>query len=111
MDSQPQRLTLLGRLVIVLVIGGCLYGAWWFLYGSKRAGGATPADSVGGSASAPLSDPSGATTIGIAMGTEKARWLEWAVTQFGQSREGRGIRVQLIPMGSLEGAQAVLNGD
>src|SRR5262249_54430498 len=53
----------------------------------------------------------GATTIGIAYGTEKQRWFEWAVSEFQRAREGRGIRVQLLPMGSLEGAQAVLNGD
>ena len=38
----------------------------------------------------------------MAYGTEKQRWLQSAVEQFAQSREGRGIRVELIPMGSIE---------
>ena len=49
--------------------------------------------------------------IGIAYGTEKRHWLEWAVKEFAQSPEGRGIRVNLIPFGSMEAAHAILGGD
>jgi ABC-type Fe3+ transport system substrate-binding protein len=49
--------------------------------------------------------------IGIAYGTEKQRWLLWAVDRFKQTSEGKHIHVDLIPMGSLEGAHAALNGD
>ncbi len=49
--------------------------------------------------------------IGIAYGTEKRNWLEWAAGQFAATDEGRRIQVRLIPMGSLEGAHAVLDGD
>jgi hypothetical protein len=49
--------------------------------------------------------------IGIAYGTEKERWLKWAVDEFAKTRDGKKIKVNLIPMGSLEGAHALLNGD
>jgi ABC-type glycerol-3-phosphate transport system substrate-binding protein len=49
--------------------------------------------------------------LGIAYGTEKQRWLEWAVEQFKTTSEGKHIHINLIPMGSLEGAHAALKGD
>ncbi len=49
--------------------------------------------------------------IGVAYGTEKRYWLEWAVEEFKATREGKSIRVHLIPMGSLEGAHAIIDGD
>jgi hypothetical protein len=49
--------------------------------------------------------------IGIAYGTEKRTWLEWATQEFAATDAGRRIRVQLIPMGSLESAHAILDGD
>jgi Ca-activated chloride channel family protein len=49
--------------------------------------------------------------FGIAYGTEKRDWLIWAVEQFKLSPEGKHIHVNLIPMGSLEGARAILGGD
>jgi Ca-activated chloride channel family protein len=49
--------------------------------------------------------------IGIVYGTEKTTWLQWANKEFAKSDEGRNIRVTLIPMGSMEGAHAVLDGD
>ncbi len=52
-----------------------------------------------------------AVEIGIAYGTEKRTWLEWAVQEFGTTEEGKRIRIKLIPMGSLEGAHAIVDGD
>jgi ABC-type Fe3+ transport system substrate-binding protein len=49
--------------------------------------------------------------IGIAYGTEKRNWLEWAAQEFAASNAGQHVRVQLIPMGSLESAHAILDGD
>jgi Bacterial extracellular solute-binding protein len=49
--------------------------------------------------------------IGIAYGTEKKRWLENAVQQFVQTSEGKNIKIDLIPRGSLGGAQAILASD
>src|SRR5262249_54341107 len=44
--------------------------------------------------------------IGIAYGTEKQRWLQEAVTDFAAVPEGKNIKINLIPMGSIEGGQA-----
>ena len=52
-----------------------------------------------------------AVELDIAYGTEKQRWLEWAVQEFAKTRDGKRIKINLIPMGSLEGAHALLNGD
>ena len=52
-----------------------------------------------------------AVEIGVAYGTEKRTWLEWAVREFANSEDGSRIRVNLIPMGSVEGARAVVEGD
>lgn len=49
--------------------------------------------------------------IGIAYGTEKKKWLQWAVEEFAKTPEGKNVTVNLIPMGSIEGAKAVLNQD
>ena len=68
-------------------------------------------------ASTPAGSPRGSRRqpqvieIGVAYGTEKRNWLEWATEEFAASDDGRQIRVQLIPMGSLESAHAILDGD
>jgi len=46
--------------------------------------------------------------IGIAYGTEKKEWLEWAVREFNQTEAGKKVKIQLIPMGSVEGAEVLL---
>ncbi len=48
--------------------------------------------------------------INIAYGTEKQQWLEAATAEFRKGTAGRGINVNLLGMGSMEGAQAVLDG-
>jgi hypothetical protein len=49
--------------------------------------------------------------LGVAYGTEKRSWLEWAEREFSTTPDGRQIRVRLIPLGSLESAHAILDGD
>ncbi|MCA8910391.1 MAG: substrate-binding domain-containing protein [Planctomycetes bacterium] len=49
--------------------------------------------------------------IGIAYGTEKERWLKEAVTEWEKTPGARQVKVNLIPMGSIEGAHAVLAED
>ena len=49
-------------------------------------------------------------TINVAYGTEKTKWLEGALTAFRATPQGRRIVVKLLPMGSVQGAEAVLNG-
>jgi len=98
------------RLIIVLAIVGCLYGAYHYLYRNKSGTGgpdSQPSDTSPGS-----SGPRGPVVdLGIAYGTEKKTWLEWAVQQFASAPEGRHIKITLIPKGSLEGAQALVAGD
>jgi eukaryotic-like serine/threonine-protein kinase len=48
--------------------------------------------------------------INIAYGTEKQQWLEAAISEFHNTSAGRLISVNLFGMGSMEGAQAVLDG-
>jgi ABC-type Fe3+ transport system substrate-binding protein len=68
----------------------------------KEAVKASPLPSVAGMS---------AIELGIAYGTEKRRWLKSAVDQFAQTEAGGKIRVNLLPMGSLEGAHAILERD
>jgi ABC-type Fe3+ transport system substrate-binding protein len=102
--SDGPKLTFLGKAFIFLFIVGCIVGAYYLFVGKKSLqetkdkatallGGGPPIE------------------IGIAYGTEKQRWLEWAVAEFTKTSEGKRIKVNLIPMGSLEGAHALLSGD
>jgi len=102
-------LTLLGKLFVAVFVAGCVVGAFYLFAGRfpwQPASGHGPAKSV-----LDLGGSSNNVEIGIAYGTEKKRWLEWAVEQFAGTREGRSIHINLIPMGSLEGAHAILAGD
>lgn len=107
-SSSGPKLTFAGKLFVFLFVAACLYGAYYLFLrkpiGIRQEGGKDE------SSSGLLSDRS-AVRIGIAYGTEKDRWLKWAAAEFKESDEGRRIEVELIPMGSLEGAQAVLSGD
>jgi serine/threonine protein kinase len=55
--------------------------------------------------------PADPVEIGIAYGTEKRSWFEDAVREFAASPEGKGVKINLIPMGSQEGGQAVANDE
>ena len=116
MPSDSPKITCLGQAVIALFILGCI-GAAGFLFYTRYAAG-TPGTGNSGAGATASSAASGGffnsgaqVEIGIAYGTEKKRWLEDAVTQFAQTSEGKNIKVNLIPMGSLEGGQAILAGD
>ncbi|MDP9122661.1 MAG: substrate-binding domain-containing protein [Acidobacteriota bacterium] len=123
MAETPPKLTFLGKLIVLLFVGGCIYAAYYLFLrkpvgGPGRAPGATgptgqqaqaPAEGggflgLGGGDGTPVE-------IGIAYGTEKERWLQWAAAEFGKTSDGKRIKIDMIPMGSLEGAQAVLAGD
>jgi ABC-type Fe3+ transport system substrate-binding protein len=98
------KLTPLGKVFIFLFVVGCVAGAYFMFVGRKSFQETKDrlAASVGGGPP---------VEIGIAYGTEKQRWLEWAVAEFAKTSEGKRIKVNLIPMGSLEGAHALLSGD
>src|SRR3954447_24685756 len=110
--SEPSspKLTFAGKLMVFLFVAGCLYGAY-ALFLRKPLGGAGAG--VPGTQPAPQSGgifggDAPAVRVGIAYGTEKERWLQWAAAEFAKTSDGKRIRIELIPMGSLEGAQAVL---
>ena len=104
------KLTRLGKVFVFLFIVACAGGAYYFFTNK------TPSGSLGKSTS-----PTGGlfdsisgglpVEVGIAYGTEKQRWLEWAVQEFAKTHDGKRIKINLIPMGSLEGAHALLSGD
>jgi len=116
MSTDNPKITCLGQAVILLFILGCI-GAAGFLFYSRYTtshGGTTAATGAATSTSTSsggMFSSGPPVEIGIAYGTEKKRWLEQAVAQFAQTSEGKHIKVNLIPMGSLEGAQALLAGD
>ncbi|MDY6993537.1 MAG: substrate-binding domain-containing protein [Pseudomonadota bacterium] len=49
--------------------------------------------------------------IGIAYGTEKRNWLEWAKNEFAKTEAGKKININLFPMGSIKGAKTILDRD
>lgn len=100
------RMSLLALAVLLLGI------ACYLIVNRGRSGGGAPGSPpAAGAPSAPSGADSPRVEVGIAYGTEKKRWLEAAVREFEQTPQAAGIRVNLIPMGSLEGAQAILRGD
>ncbi|HVO10481.1 MAG TPA: substrate-binding domain-containing protein [Vicinamibacteria bacterium] len=118
MTDEKPGLTLLGRLVLVAFVAGCLYGGWRLLWPQLKGLGRPPSGAVPSANASPASGglfsrlgDAPAAEIGIAYGTEKKRWLEWAAAEFAKTKDGERIRVNLIPMGSLEGAHAVIAGD
>lgn len=104
--SAGPGLTVAGKLALAAFVGACLYGAYHLTQRSASVPGLSPA----ANASAAL-PPGTRVEIGVAYGTEKKRWLEWAVDEFAKADAGKGVHVTLLPMGSLEAAQAVLRGD
>lgn len=97
--------------VILLTLAVCLLGLACVLVltrGWSNGSAQSPASPAGAPAPSPAAAP---LTLGIAYGTEKKRWLESAAGQFARTPQGQGIKIELIPMGSLEGAQAILRGD
>src|SRR5271165_1611343 len=100
LNSSRPSLTLAGKAAIVLFILGCVGGAYYW----ARQRHVLPEKLS-------VASPTGNDVeLGIAYGTEKQRWLQWAVEQFKTTPRGRHIHVNLIPMGSLEGAHAALSG-
>jgi hypothetical protein len=109
--SDGPRLTIIGKLFVFLFFAACIAGAaFWFLRKPPTTTGGTadPSPVPGGSSSTPAAEK---VPLGVAYGTEKRAWFTWAVEQFAASAAGKGIAVDLFPMGSVEGAQAVLRGD
>lgn len=111
--SDRPGVTLLGKLVIFAFIAACGWGAYRLFLRSGYAPASMTRTS--GSSSSGIPGFGGGRApeaeIGIAYGTEKRNWLEWAVREFAKSEAGSKVKVNLIPFGSLEGAQALVSGD
>lgn len=103
-SSNGPKLTLLGKLFVVVFVFACVAGAYYLFLGKKAV---EQTKQVTGN----ILGSGPPVEIGIAYGTEKQRWLEWAVSEFAKTSDGKRITVDLIPMGSLEGAHAILGGD
>src|SRR5262249_9216911 len=103
-STDGPKLTALGRIFVFVFIIACLAGAYYLFAGKKALQSSKEAASSLLSGGTPVE-------IGVAYGTEKQRWLEWAVYEFAKTPEGKHIKVNLIPMGSLEGAHAIISGD
>lgn len=113
MDSAPgPRLTSAGKIFVLLFVAGCLYGAY-YLFMRKPLGrdAARPEETGQEERRGIFGGDAPEAEIGIAYGTEKERWLKGAAQEFAKTDDGQRIKVSLIPLGSLEGAQAVLAGD
>ena len=99
--SDGPKLTALGKIFIFLFVLLCVTGAYYFFSNSGSGGrGKTPGASGGMLDS--LTGSGASVELGIAYGTEKQRWLEWAVEEFAKTRDGKRIKIHLIPMGSKE---------
>ncbi len=103
-----RRIKPAGIILIVVVVGLCFYAAYYLFFKGSRGAGQDPPKSGPSSSSAYTGD---AVEIGVAYGTEKQRWLEAAAQQFASTPEGKLIKVNLIPKGSIEATQAILSGD
>ena len=65
---------------------------------------------AGSTAAIPATPETDTVELNIAYGTEKQHWLEAATAEFHKIASSKGITVNLLGMGSLEGALAVLDG-
>jgi hypothetical protein len=108
MAQSPETPTLtgLGKLVIALFVLACLGGAYYLA--NKRH--VLPAQISSTALNSSLGSGKD-VQFGIAYGTEKQRWLEWAVQQYQATSAGKHTQINLIPMGSMEGAHAAIRGD
>ena len=103
------KITCLGKAVILLFVVACIAGGVYLLGGERLLPGKAPGSTLADTS--PSSSTRPAVEINIAYGTEKERWLKWATAEFAQAKEGAGIKINLLPYGSLEGAQAALSAD
>jgi serine/threonine protein kinase len=102
----PSRRAALAAAALAVLAGGA-----WIVHALSRGPSAGPGDLRPGAGPAAVAPAEPApVTINIAYGTEKKAWLEKAVADYRGRPEGQGVTINLIGMGSVEGAQAVLAG-
>lgn len=117
-ESNDRAMTCLGQFVVAVVILGCITGAVYMFFGDQILGRGKQTPDSSGNAGGPTPTPTPsahvpdtAVSFGIAYGTEKKNWLKWAAKEWEKTDAGKRIRVNLLPMGSREGAQEVLAGN
>src|SRR5689334_7197516 len=99
--SDGPKATILGKLVIFGFIIACGYSAYRMFVrdrigGAQSGTSATSTASSSPSSSSPFSFGGGdspSAEIGIAYGTEKKTWLEWAALEFAKTDAGKKIRI------------------
>lgn len=107
-------LTFAGKFVIFLfvlaMIGGAAYLFMGNKFGNKGGGPENPNPAPNNTGNPPnIAVPR--LEVGIAYGTEKRKWFEWAAAAFEVTPEGKNIHINLIAKGSLEGARAIMDQD
>jgi hypothetical protein len=107
--------------ILVLLVWIALASAGYFLVRAMWGGGddadnggkppvAVPGDvKVPADVKPPVDVPD--VELGIAYGTEKKHWLIAAAESFADTPEGKRIKVKLLPRGSIEGADEIVNGN
>jgi ABC-type glycerol-3-phosphate transport system substrate-binding protein len=100
---QPSRRFAAAVALLALVLIAAIVG--WGLVASRRDGKGPGPDAAG-----PATAAAERVAINVAFGTEKEKWLKEALAAFEQTPEGRRVQVNLVGLGSVEGAQAVLDG-
>ncbi len=116
-SGSDNKMTCIGGAFVFLLILGSLAGAGYMFFGDQLFPSNDRQNNRQGNNSSTSSSSSGhryrgdAVEIGIAYGTEKKRWLKWAAEEFEKTADGKKIKVDLIPRGSREGAQEVLDGN
>jgi ABC-type Fe3+ transport system substrate-binding protein len=113
-EAHTRRNIVLMSIIGLVCAGGAAFGVAALFMGAEWFGiGDEPPVNNGSACSAPEGDePAGpAIEIGIAYGTEKEYWLKDAVREWEKTPGAAQAKIKLIPMGSIEGAQAALAGD
>lgn len=119
--GRPRWWLLSGLTSGVLAIAGLMLAGYYYYQSSATAansrpirrppGEADPDNAFPGARAMRPQRPPEPIHLGVAYGTEKELWLKWAVGEFQKQPAARQIEVELIPMGSLEAAHAILKGD
>ena len=117
MDNNNKGLTPVGWVAVFLFVGCCAGAAWWYFSGRGSPGAPLASSTTASATTNSTAVPSPAITapragalaedvaIVIAYGTEKKRWLEWAVEEFGKAHSN--IKISLLPYGSIEAAKDI----
>ena len=109
-----------GKLIVVVIVWIALASVGFVAFTCYQGrGGDRPADEPADRPAAtaveggprPRAEAAERVTVGVAYGTEKRQWLTAAMGLWEQTDAAEQYDIELIPMGSVEGARAVVEGD